>query len=238
MPFDHPFCRKASFSLPSLWDSRHQQTIGIRCQTVSCDREGHLRLLEGKSEPCPYPPPCGRFLLPLRSQALVSPEHWKGKKGKHLKRLLAEARDAAIILINPTDAHKFLRVSVLVPQEYSENFSPVRACPWEVYCLGGKGGTWREGRVCLQGGVQGLRASSRKSILTRISISTTFCLPRVLVDLVRAPCHYHAAMIILSIGRSRHAHDILLTRPHPLCSSPSYFVPVVLFPFRNGKQKI
>lgn len=46
-------------------------------------------------------------------QALVSPENWKGKKGKHLRRVLAEAHDAAIILINPTEADKFLRVSGL-----------------------------------------------------------------------------------------------------------------------------
>lgn len=49
--------------------------------------------------------------LKHRIQALVSPENWKGKKGKHLRRVLAEAHDAAIILINPTDADKFLRVS-------------------------------------------------------------------------------------------------------------------------------
>lgn len=41
----------------------------------------------------------------------MAPENWKGKKGKHLKRVLAEAHDAAIILVNPTDADKFLRVS-------------------------------------------------------------------------------------------------------------------------------
>lgn len=47
-------------------------------------------------------------------QALVSPGNWKGKKGKHLRRVLAEAHDAAIILINPTDPDKFLRVSALM----------------------------------------------------------------------------------------------------------------------------
>ncbi|CAN0416462.1 unnamed protein product, partial [Laminaria digitata] len=45
-----------------------------------------------------------------RVVALVAPENWSGKKGKHLKRVLAEARDSAIILINPTDVDKFLRV--------------------------------------------------------------------------------------------------------------------------------
>lgn len=43
----------------------------------------------------------------------MSPENWKGKRGKHLRRVLAEAHDAAIILINPTDPDKFLRVSAL-----------------------------------------------------------------------------------------------------------------------------
>lgn len=49
------------------------------------------------------------FLLSIK--ALVSPENWTGKKGKHLKRILTEAHDAAIILINPTDADKFLQAS-------------------------------------------------------------------------------------------------------------------------------
>lgn len=43
-------------------------------------------------------------------QAIVAPENWSGKKGKLLKRLLAEAHDSAIILINPTDPDRFLRV--------------------------------------------------------------------------------------------------------------------------------
>lgn len=59
---------------------------------------------------------CGSVLslgfLPI--QALVSPENWKGKKGKHLRRVLAEAHDAAIILVNPTDPDKFLRVSAVI----------------------------------------------------------------------------------------------------------------------------
>lgn len=50
------------------------------------------------------------FVLSIK--ALVSPENWAGKKGKHLKRVLMEAHDAAIILINPTDADKFLQASV------------------------------------------------------------------------------------------------------------------------------
>lgn len=44
----------------------------------------------------------------------MSPENWKGKKGKHLRRVLAEAHDAAIILVNPTNPDKFLRVSALI----------------------------------------------------------------------------------------------------------------------------
>ncbi|CAM9883800.1 unnamed protein product [Ectocarpus fasciculatus] len=54
-----------------------------------------------------------------RVVALVAPENWTGKKGRHLKRVLAEAHDAAIILINPTDADKFLKARVAALLELS-----------------------------------------------------------------------------------------------------------------------
>eukprot|EP00903_Cladosiphon_okamuranus_P008823 g8450.t1 len=61
-----------------------------------------------------------------RVVALVSPENWKGKKGKHLRRVLAEAHDAVIILINPTDADKFLRPADYNTFESVYHLSPMR----------------------------------------------------------------------------------------------------------------
>ncbi|CAB1099452.1 unnamed protein product [Ectocarpus sp. CCAP 1310/34] len=63
-----------------------------------------------------------------RVVALVAPENWTGKKGRHLKRVLAEAHDAAIILINPIDADKFLQAR---PADYNTfelvyHLSPMR----------------------------------------------------------------------------------------------------------------
>ncbi|CAN0040578.1 unnamed protein product, partial [Scytosiphon promiscuus] len=61
-----------------------------------------------------------------RVVALVAPENWKGKRGKHLKRVLAEAHDAAIILINPTDADKFLAPADFNTFELVYHLSPMR----------------------------------------------------------------------------------------------------------------
>eukprot|EP00752_Nemacystus_decipiens_P016206 g14493.t1 len=68
----------------------------------------------------------GRVTEADRVVALVSPENWKGKNGKHLRRVLAEAHDAAIILINPTDPDKFLRPADYNAFESVYHLSPMR----------------------------------------------------------------------------------------------------------------
>lgn len=78
----------------------------------------------------------------------MAPENWKGKRGKHLKRVLAEAHDAAIILINPTDADKFLAVSMSCRPVESYLRASAIVC-WVLYIPGmAFRGTW--GKCCLR----------------------------------------------------------------------------------------